>query len=243
MNCNVYGKASMTIFTSNVQFQPKNYMTPKNTTKTVSAASEAPRTHVSPKRPRETELGYQRRIADTTADAQPEKSQREPLSVYDQVAQLPNYAERRDAKRPWQNNPSTAPEPPQAKAQHSLNVYCHQIRYIDGDTLSVKAVKSKPRETIHMMLELKAELERVKSERDHWKSAFESERDAYSMSRQVNANLQSESDELLAELKEIRNEAVTLVDTAKLPTSVLHIEAPKRIKDKANSAIAKVEGK
>ncbi len=42
----------------------------------------------------------------------------------------------------------------------------------------------------------------------------------------------------LAAIRNIRDEAVTLVDARKRPKSVLHFESPQRIKDKANAALA-----
>jgi len=42
---------------------------------------------------------------------------------------------------------------------------------------------------------------------------------------------------LRGELSSIRDEAVALVDARKLLESVLHVESPKRIKDKANAAL------
>ena len=46
---------------------------------------------------------------------------------------------------------------------------------------------------------------------------------------------------LVDALERIRNEAVTLVEARKHPNSVLHIEAPQRIKAIANDALAKVK--
>jgi hypothetical protein len=40
------------------------------------------------------------------------------------------------------------------QAQGHTPVFCHDVKYTDGETLSVSAVTSKPRETIHKILEL-----------------------------------------------------------------------------------------
>jgi hypothetical protein len=49
--------------------------------------------------------------------------------------------------------------------------------------------------------------------------------------------LELELAKVQAAIRNIRDEAVTLVDARKYPNSVLHLETPKRIKDKANAAV------
>ena len=62
--------------------------------------------------------------------------------------------------------------------------------------------------------------------------------------KELNANLaqevqqaEADRDRLIDVLKSIRDEAVALVDAEKFQNSVLHVEAPRRIRNKANTAL------
>lgn len=41
--------------------------------------------------------------------------------------------------------------------------YCHEVKYFDGDTLSLDSIKSKPRETICIILKLLAAARNVEA--------------------------------------------------------------------------------